>query len=44
MVLSYAHGASTVALLGETIGENLAATARRLPDAEALVVVTRTSA
>jgi fatty-acyl-CoA synthase len=34
---SYAHGPSEVALLGETIGENLAATARRLPDAEAMV-------
>jgi fatty-acyl-CoA synthase len=38
MELSYAHGASTVPLLGQTIGENLAATARRVPDAEALVV------
>jgi fatty-acyl-CoA synthase len=39
MELSYAHGASAVALLGQTIGENLAATARRVPEAEALVVV-----
>jgi fatty-acyl-CoA synthase len=38
MELSYAHGASTVPLLGQTIGENLAETARRFPDAEALVV------
>jgi fatty-acyl-CoA synthase len=36
-VLSYAHGASSVALLGETIGANLERTARRLPDADALV-------
>ena len=35
--LSYAHGASEVPLLGETIGANLAATAARLPDHEALV-------
>ena len=35
--LSYAHGASSVALLGETIGANLERTARRLPDADALV-------
>jgi fatty-acyl-CoA synthase len=35
--LSYAHGASSVSLLGETIGANLARTARRLPDADALV-------
>ena len=34
---SYAHGASGVPLLGETIGANLAATAARLPDHEALV-------
>jgi fatty-acyl-CoA synthase len=34
---SYAHGASDVPLLGETIGCNLAATAARLPDHEALV-------
>ncbi len=38
MVLSYAHGASNVPLLGQTIVENLAETARRLPDADALVV------
>ena len=39
MELSYSHGASPVLLLGQTIGDNLAATARRFPDAEALVVV-----
>jgi fatty-acyl-CoA synthase len=39
MELSYSHGASPVSLLGQTIGDNLAATARRFPDAEALVVV-----
>ncbi len=38
MVLSYSHGASAVPLLGQTIGENLAATAARFPAAEALVV------
>jgi fatty-acyl-CoA synthase len=37
-VLSYTHGASAVPLIGQTIGENLAETARRFPDAEALVV------
>jgi fatty-acyl-CoA synthase len=36
-VLSYAHGADGRPLLGETIGDNLAATATRLPDHEALV-------
>jgi fatty-acyl-CoA synthase len=35
--MSYAHGASEVPLLGETIGANLLATASRLPDHEALV-------
>src|SRR5436189_6336891 len=35
--LSYDHGASSVSLLGETIGANLERTARRLPDADALV-------
>jgi fatty-acyl-CoA synthase len=39
MELSYAHGASPVPLLGETIGENLTETARRFPAVEALVVV-----
>jgi len=39
MELSYSHGASPVPLLGQTIDENLAATVRRFPDAEALVVV-----
>jgi fatty-acyl-CoA synthase len=34
---SYAHGASDAPLLGETIGANLARTAARLPDHEALV-------
>ena len=38
MELSYAHGASEDVLLGETIGENLARTAARLPDQDALVV------
>src|SRR5436190_16170368 len=37
MTLSYAHGASAVPLLGETIGENLERTVARFPDAEALV-------
>ena len=37
--LSYAHGASEVPLLGQTIGANLAATAARLPDHEAMVDV-----
>src|SRR5499427_386526 len=35
---SYVHGASTVPLLGETIGENLRRTVQRVPTAEALVV------
>src|SRR5947207_261053 len=35
--LSYAHGVSDVPLLGETIGANLARTASRFPDREALV-------
>jgi fatty-acyl-CoA synthase len=34
---SYAAGPSTVPLLGETIGDNFARTARRVPDSEALV-------
>jgi fatty-acyl-CoA synthase len=34
---SYAAGPSAVPLLGETIGDNLARTAARVPDAEALV-------
>jgi len=37
--MSYAHGASSVALLGQTIGENLEASASRYPDGEALVDV-----
>jgi len=38
VVLSYAHGTSAVPLIGQTIGENLAATVARFPDHEALVV------
>ena len=38
MITSYAHGASAVPLLGETIGENLRRTVERVPDREALVV------
>jgi fatty-acyl-CoA synthase len=34
---SYASGASTTPLLGETIGENLRRVVARLPDHEALV-------
>src|SRR3954469_1111458 len=37
MTLSYAHGASAVPLLGETIGENFERTVERFPHAEALV-------
>src|SRR3954464_4672466 len=37
MAVSYAHGASDVPLLGETIGANLARTVARVPDADALV-------
>src|SRR6059058_1302708 len=36
-MLSYAHGASSTPLLGETIGANLERTVARVPDAEALV-------
>ena len=36
--MSYVHGASSVPLLGQTIGENLRRTAERVPDREALVV------
>src|SRR5881409_3473504 len=36
-MLSYAHGASTTPLLGETIRANLERTVARVPDAEALV-------
>ena len=36
--LSYTHGASSAALLGETIGENLRRTVERFGDREALVV------
>ena len=35
---SYAHGASSTPLLGETIGENLRRTAAGHPEHEALVV------
>jgi fatty-acyl-CoA synthase len=35
---SYVHGASTIPLLGETIGQNLRRTVERLGDREALVV------
>ena len=38
MVASYAHGPSSVPLLGETIGEMLHRTVSRCPDREALVV------
>jgi fatty-acyl-CoA synthase len=37
MTVSYAHGACETPLLGQTIGANLEATARRVPDAEVLV-------
>ena len=37
-MLSYAHGASAQSLIGQTIGENLAAAVERWPDNEALVV------
>jgi fatty-acyl-CoA synthase len=37
-VMSYAHGASAVPLLGETISANLRRTAARVPATEALVV------
>ena len=36
--LSYAHGTSTVPLLGETIGENLRRTVEQYRDTEALIV------
>src|SRR5687767_6514614 len=36
--IAYASGTSTVPLLGQTIGQNLAATAERHGDREALVV------
>jgi len=39
MSLSYAYGTSLLPLLGETIGENLFHTARRVPHHEALVSV-----
>jgi fatty-acyl-CoA synthase len=37
MMLSYAGGPSTQALLGETIGDNLERTVARVPDAQALI-------
>src|SRR5438067_5873534 len=37
MALSYAHGAASTPLLGETISANLERTAARVPDAEAVV-------
>src|SRR5689334_12676379 len=36
-MLSYAHGACTEPLLGQTIGENLERTASRVPDHDALI-------
>src|ERR671932_8925 len=36
--LSYVHGASSVPLLGETIGENLRRTVERVGDSDALIV------
>lgn len=36
--LSYAHGACSIPLLGQTIGENLKQTVERFPDHEALVI------
>ncbi|MCU4185328.1 AMP-binding protein [Acidiferrimicrobium sp. IK] len=39
LTTSYTHGTSDVALLDDTIGANLAATAARFPDSEALVEV-----
>ena len=38
--LSYAHGASDVSLLGETIGENFRRTVEKFGEREALVVLT----
>jgi fatty-acyl-CoA synthase len=38
MALAYAHGTSEIPLIGQTIGENLAATVRRVPDRDALIV------
>jgi fatty-acyl-CoA synthase len=37
--ISYTHGASSVPLLGETIGENLRKTCQRFPERDALVSV-----
>jgi fatty-acyl-CoA synthase len=38
MTLAYWHGTSPVALIGQTIGENLSSTVARFPDRDALVV------
>jgi fatty-acyl-CoA synthase len=38
VALAYAHGTSTVPLIGQTIGQNLRETTRRFPDREALIV------
>jgi fatty-acyl-CoA synthase len=38
VALAYSHGTSTSPLIGQTIGDNLRATARRFPDRDALVV------
>jgi len=42
--LSYVHGASSVPLLGETIGENLRRTVEQFGSSEALSYATRTTA
>jgi fatty-acyl-CoA synthase len=39
VTMSYSHGASAIALLGETIGENLGRVAAAYPDAEVVVDV-----
>jgi len=36
---SYAHGASSFSLLGETIGENLSGTCKKFPDREAIISI-----
>jgi fatty-acyl-CoA synthase len=38
VALAYAHGTSTVPLIGQTIGDNLRETARQYPERDALVV------
>ncbi|CAF1454672.1 unnamed protein product, partial [Didymodactylos carnosus] len=40
-LLSYSHGASTVPLLGETIGENLRKTTQKFPKRDALIVISQ---